>query len=261
MSISEPSPNPVYTALAEIQRDPLIVVKERRNTALNSDYANLADVWKLLRPHLTKHGLAVSFQFGGIRPENSQWLAGMTLVVVHAASGTAVSTSGEFPVPEGNRGVNFAQRFGSAKTYAERYALTGFFGVITGDDDDAATAAEPPRAPEPGTAAPAARWQNFAEGAWRDAPAPGPGNHLCGELEGHERKQLCMAYPEHPALCASIAEGMESLIAKRGHTWETAVQAVKWDGPPLMEMTPNELHDCAAVMRGLPESAAAGADF
>jgi hypothetical protein len=246
------TPLPIFAAIAAMQADcPLICVKYRKNSGLNSDYANLADVWELLRPLLAKHGLGVSFSHGKMRAEGAQFVLEQTLTVYHVASGTLREVTGEFPLPEGNKGVNFAQRFGSAKTYAERYALTAFFGIITGDDDDAARAGEPRQSAAPGTSA-GPRWQNFLEDAWCQAPSPDGKNKLCGELSKAEKRQLLLAYPEHPALCAWMAEGLLALIQERGWNWAEVLKAADLGSngePTLYDMTPNELHALAEYVR------------
>lgn len=250
-----PIPSPILSAIGRMQHaNAMICVKHRDNSALRSAYANLADVWEFLRPMLNDHGLAVSFSHGRLKEVGAQYVLEQTMTVYHEESASSHEHTGDFPLPEGNRGVNFAQRFGSAKTYAERYALTAFFGVITGDDDDAArAAAEPRKMAEPGAAAVACQWQELLEDQWKEMSAPGPGSLTCGELSVREMREMRLSYPEHPALCASLADGISAHVEKRGHTWETAVAEIGGTWPRLLDMTPNDLHAFADKVRTLSE--------
>ena len=88
-------------------------------------YADLTSVIEAIKPALIKHGL-----FFTQRPQPSE--GGVTIAtVLHHAKGEAMGL-GELFVPA-NR--NDAQAFGSALTYARRYALVTAFGVPTEDDD------------------------------------------------------------------------------------------------------------------------------
>jgi hypothetical protein len=55
-----------------------------------------------------------------------------------------------YPITAGdNRGVSSAQAVGSALTYARRYSLTALVGVVSEDDDDGNSAADPQQRRQP----------------------------------------------------------------------------------------------------------------
>lgn len=99
--------------------------KSANNPHFKSKYADLGAVIDALKPALIKHGL-----FFTQRPEPSE--GGVTVsTVLHHASGESMELGTLF-VPANK---NDAQAFGSALTYARRYALVTAFGVPTEDDD------------------------------------------------------------------------------------------------------------------------------
>lgn len=91
-------------------------------------YADLGAVIDAIKPALIKHSL-----FFTQHPEPSQ--GGVQVeTVLHHASGESLSLGSLF-VPANK---NDAQAYGSALTYARRYALVTAFGVPTEDDDGSA---------------------------------------------------------------------------------------------------------------------------
>lgn len=88
-------------------------------------YADLTSVIEAIKPALIKHGL-----FFTQRPEPSENGVTVETVIGHA-SGEEMSL-GKLFVPANK---NDAQGFGSALTYARRYALVTAFGVPVEDDD------------------------------------------------------------------------------------------------------------------------------
>lgn len=110
-----------------------LTVVEKGRTAdtgkYSYDYADLADVVKLTRPVLAKHGIVA------LTPVHSQGddLA-CTVTLLHR-SGDRLDF-GPFTFPHGRD----AQATGSWVTYIRRYALTAALGMAAGDDDDGAKA-------------------------------------------------------------------------------------------------------------------------
>lgn len=240
----------IAAAIAEMQASGLVCVKERKNSSLNSSYATLADVWELLRPHLAKHGLAVQFRHGSLRELGSQIVQGMTVIISHPESGETQEWSAEYPMPEGNRGVNFAQRFGSATTYAQRYALCAAFGVVTGDDDDARRAAS-----QVGRAAAATvstnpeTWPTLMDGAWADAPAPG-GDSMLGDLDHRARVALWKQHPDHPGLLAYAADWIVGRLEQAGSSWSQWTTEAGGTWPDSIEQcSPDELRAAARAIQ------------
>lgn len=239
----------IAKAIAAMQASGLVCVKERRNASLNSSYATLADVWELLRPHLSQHGLAVQFRHGSIREIGSQIIQAMTVRMTHAESGETEEWSGEYPMPEGNRGVNFAQRFGSATTYAQRYALCAAFGVVTGDDDDARRAAsQVGRAAGATISADPKNWPALMDGAWADAPTPA-GDGTLGDIDHRARVALWKAHPDHAGLLAYVADWITGRLEQSGTSWSqwTTEAGGTWpDG--IDQCSPDELRAAARAI-------------
>lgn len=99
--------------------------KSASNPHFKSKYADLTAVIEAVKPALIGHGL-----FFTQRPQPSE--NGVTIeTVLHHAGGESLSLGSLF-VPANK---NDAQGFGSALTYARRYALVTAFGVPTEDDD------------------------------------------------------------------------------------------------------------------------------
>lgn len=99
--------------------------KSANNPHFKSKYADLTTVIEAIKPALIAHGL-----FFTQRPEPSP--TGITIeTVIGHASGEEMSL-GKLFVPANK---NDAQGFGSALTYARRYALVTAFGVPVEDDD------------------------------------------------------------------------------------------------------------------------------
>jgi hypothetical protein len=118
-------------AFAEIEG----ATKSANNPAFKSKYADITAVIEAIKPALIAHGL---FFTQHPRPADG----GVCIeTVLHHAGGEHMSL-GELFVPANK---NDAQAFGSALTYARRYALVTAFGVPTEDDDGNAAAKPPPQ--------------------------------------------------------------------------------------------------------------------
>jgi hypothetical protein len=130
-------------ALAKAQSELEHAKKDSTNPHFKSKYADLAGVVDTIRPTLAKHDLSV---VQGFVPTQD----GVTLEtrIVHA-SGEWISDEGLY-LPADTRK---AQAFGSAATYARRYALMALVGVAPDDDDDgnAASAKPAPKQAKPRT--------------------------------------------------------------------------------------------------------------
>lgn len=108
-------------AFAEIEG----AVKDAKNPHFKSKYADLPAIIAAIKPALIRHGLAFTQP---CQPSEE----GVTVsTVLHHSSGEAMDLGSLF-VPANKKD---AQGFGSALTYARRYALVSAFGVPTEDDD------------------------------------------------------------------------------------------------------------------------------
>ena len=111
------------------------VAKDAKNPHFRSDYATLQQVLGQITPHLHEHGLWLTQDVRGAQ--------GGVEVITHI-----VHSSGEWAefeplyVPAGK---NDAQGYGSAITYARRYALMPIFGLAPADDDGNAAVESTPK--------------------------------------------------------------------------------------------------------------------
>jgi len=132
---TSPSIAALAAALAKAQGSIKAAVKGRENTHFKSKYADLAAVWEACREALTQNGLAVVQSPGEIADGRMH----MTTMLLHS-SGEWMR--GDLAIPLGNK--LDAQGYGSATSYARRYALAAFVGVASDDDDGNAAAANAP---------------------------------------------------------------------------------------------------------------------
>jgi hypothetical protein len=129
-------------ALALAQGAMSAAAKDRNNPFFKSRYADLSSVWEACRPQLAKQGLSVIQLIhapGKVEGGLYETRAVVETVLAHE-SGEWISSTMSLPVlgPDlkgGGRGEVNPQSFGSAITYARRYALAAIVGVYQDDDD------------------------------------------------------------------------------------------------------------------------------
>ncbi len=112
------------SALAKAQGAIVNAAKDTENTFFHSRYATLASVWDACRKPLADNGLAVVQTV-------TETDRGQVLVttLAHASGQWMRSHYPVVPVKQDPQG------FGSALTYARRYALSAMVGVAPADDD------------------------------------------------------------------------------------------------------------------------------
>ena len=131
-------------AMVAVQKALQPAVKDRDNTFTKSRYATLNSVMEACRGVLLEQGIWVVQHLVPADPGN----LGLVTKLVHTESGQWQASLMIMPLPKSD-----PQGYGSALTYARRYALATSVGLITEDDDAEAAMArcrneEPPR-PEP----------------------------------------------------------------------------------------------------------------
>ncbi len=112
-------------ALAKAQGVIVNASKDRDNTFFKSSYATLASVWDSCRAALSANGLCVL----QTTTETDKGLI-LTTTLAHASGQWVRSVYPVVPVKADPQG------WGSAMTYARRYALSAMVGVAPADDDD-----------------------------------------------------------------------------------------------------------------------------
>jgi len=116
--------NELATALAKAQSVIKGAMKDSDNPFFKSTYADLTSVWEACRKPLTDNGLSVTQLLG----ESDSGVV-IETVLLHS-SGQWISSSYSMPVVK-----QTPQDYGSAITYARRYALAAIVGVAPEDDD------------------------------------------------------------------------------------------------------------------------------
>lgn len=117
-------------ALAKAQGMMKPAGKGKENPYFKSNYADLPAVWEAAREALSKNGLSVI--------QTTDYDSGDSFVVTTLAHSTGEWISGRYkikPVKDDPQG------FGSAVTYARRYAFCAIVGVTAEDEDDDGNAA------------------------------------------------------------------------------------------------------------------------
>ena len=145
----------LVAAFAEIEG----AAKDKLNPHFKSKYADIGSVIDAIKPVLAKHNLAF-YQ----RPQPSENGVLVQTMLRHIGGGEV--DLGTLYVPANK---NDAQGFGSALTYARRYALMTAFGVPAEDDDGNAAVKATNARPTTGETPPAKRVQ--LDGPYKSATA------------------------------------------------------------------------------------------
>jgi hypothetical protein len=122
-------------AMAGFQGECPIIHKSREVKGnFSFTYAPMDEIVSKVQPILKKWGLSytVDTEFG------EGWLASI-LTICHVG-GHKKQFRFQVPIDKAAR-MNDTQKFGSARTYSQRYAFCGGFGIITSDHDDDGQAA------------------------------------------------------------------------------------------------------------------------
>lgn len=145
-------------AMASVQGKMHAATKSSVNPHIGNKYADLGAVFEACRDLLAENQLAV-MQWPGPYDAEAQTLS-LTTVLTHA-SGQWLSQELTIPVAKmrvrgGGEAPMSAQAYGSAITYARRYALAAVVGITQEDDDGNAASHAPaqPQAAAPQSAAP-----------------------------------------------------------------------------------------------------------
>lgn len=125
----------LVAALVQVQATVEGAIKGKKNPAFKSNYADLSSVWDACREQLVTNGLTV-VQFPGEMVDNRMT---MTTQLSHE-SGEWMRGTLSIPLSKVD-----AQGYGSAVTYARRYALASVVGVCPEDDDGNAASRPAPR--------------------------------------------------------------------------------------------------------------------
>lgn len=119
--------NEINAALSKAQGELKIAGKDATNPFFKSRYSDFQSIIEAARPALVKNGLSVI--------QGGYWTdgAGGWLLITRISHSSGQWYESEFPIQSKDQ---TAQAFGSAVTYAKRYAFAAMVGVVSGDEDD-----------------------------------------------------------------------------------------------------------------------------
>lgn len=124
----------LFTAISAAQGAVKVAVKDTKNDFFRSTYADLESVWGVVREPMSSNGLSV-IQI----PTTDGDKAGVVTILTHASGQYISGKLLLLPCRKEKDGslsvAKDPQAIGSCITYAKRYALAGFMGVATADDD------------------------------------------------------------------------------------------------------------------------------
>ncbi len=127
LQYTSPEVTDLAKALIAVQHTLQPAIKDRENPFAKSRYATLNSVMDSCRDALLTNGIWVT-QYPV--PAEAGHL-GLVTKLTHAESGQWQSSLLVMPLPKAD-----PQGYGSAMTYARRYALSAMLGMVTEDDDD-----------------------------------------------------------------------------------------------------------------------------
>jgi len=127
----------IHKALLAAQAEYPALTRDGSNPHFRSDYVTLESLLRSVLPILNGKGVLLvqspNIAGGGIDTTDI-----LVTQLIHAESGELVETHTRLYL-----GKEDAQAFGSAMTYARRYALMGMLGLVGEDDDDGNAASAP----------------------------------------------------------------------------------------------------------------------
>lgn len=185
---SSPEISELATALSKAQRMIEGASRDKTNPHYKSKYADLASIWHACRDALTTNGIGV-VQLTRYAEKDE------VIVVTRLVHSSGQWMRGELNLPV-SRGD--AQGYGSALTYARRYALAAAVGVSPEDDD--------------GQAAAAAKPSTKATISTLDPSRPNTATQ-------HAHDEFSMLTPEEQDFCRSHASALVKLHAEGGDLW------------------------------------------
>jgi hypothetical protein len=112
-------------AISLVQQEVKKAIKDKKNPHLKNEYASLESIIDVLRPITSKHGISI-MQY----PEYDGTNYLLRTRIAHKSGQFIISV---MPLLIA---IVDMQKFGSAITYARRYALSSIFCIATGEDDD-----------------------------------------------------------------------------------------------------------------------------
>ncbi|MBU2738707.1 ERF family protein [Acidithiobacillus concretivorus] len=120
----------LFAALLAAQKSFTAVRKDGKNPMFKSQYATLDSVLDAVRQPLLDAGILLMQPPVDTGERLEKPCATVKTTLIHAESGESMEVVTSIPLAK-----NDAQGYGSAVTYARRYALMGLLGIAPEDDD------------------------------------------------------------------------------------------------------------------------------
>lgn len=120
----------IWKALLAVQKEAPALQRDGLNPHFRSKYVTLETVMDAVLPILNRHGLVLMQTTSADDTLNTE--------LAHAESGEIVSSKMRLVMSKED-----AQGYGSAMTYARRYAIMGMLGLVADADDDGNAASSP----------------------------------------------------------------------------------------------------------------------
>lgn len=136
----------LYEKKLAVKKEMKSISKDKENKHLKFKYAQLSAILEELTPVLNTHGLLCDVEVQRLelsQPDSKNWVRA-TLHLIFAEDGTYETRCYDFMTD--TQQANDIQKSGSTMTYAQRYALSAYWGLAFDDDDPDATHNTPERA-------------------------------------------------------------------------------------------------------------------
>jgi hypothetical protein len=120
-------------AFAAFKAEAVVILKNteiKDGPLKGKKHANLFDVVDAVTPHLSAHGLTISWK---LTKDEKDWME-VTCTLRHVGGHSESVAMGS--APDAGPGRNTIQARGSAKSYLERYTATAILGLAAKDADD-----------------------------------------------------------------------------------------------------------------------------
>lgn len=229
-------------ALAKAQGEIEAAKKDSTNPHFKSKYADLASVWAAIREPLSKHGLSV------VQPVTSSERSVTVATIIMHSSGEQIA-AGILTVPVT---APTPQAFGSAITYARRYALMSAVGVAPDDDDGNAASGNHTPPPSNGNASRTEQVKAAlaSKTGWQPSEPPPPTDEEMQQLQmgppgpdfepsGPTAYDMALAQSDEPTLSFGKSKGKKpSEIGDSDLTWYGKVVAESVEDPSKAKFRP-----------------------
>lgn len=133
---NESSRRAYFDAMADAQAEMEPVARNKRNNQTNSNYSDLAEIYKSCKPVATKHGLSFSTYPSSCEKPGHM---GVRWIVRHK-DGHYEEDVADIPIDaaglKGTKNKTDTHAFGSTASYARRYLFCMIFDIATSDDND-----------------------------------------------------------------------------------------------------------------------------